>query len=94
MSKSVFISANNGEIEVAIGPGNTVGSAGTPEALSKLLDDHNISGDCHFSSSMDFADEYGFAHYDGAKVLWEQMNEFRMSFGSEEAEDYRAKVRG
>ena len=34
MSKSVFISANNGEIEVAIGPGNTVGSAGTPEALS------------------------------------------------------------
>ena len=67
---------------------------GTPEALSKLLDDHNISGDCHFSSSMDFADEYGFAHYDGAKVLWEQMNEFRMSFGSEEGDDYRAKVRG
>ena len=43
---------------------------------------------------MDFADEYGFAHYDGAKVLWEQMNEFRMSFGSEEEDDYRAKVRG
>ena len=77
MSKSVFINANNGRVEVSIGPGNTVGSAGTPEELSKLIDDNNISGDCYFSSSMDFADEYGFKTWDGARKIWDQMNELR-----------------
>ena len=77
MTKNVFISANNGRIEVAVGPGNTIGSAGTPEELSNLLYDNNIEGDCYFSSSMDFADEYGFETYDGAKILWDQMNELR-----------------
>ena len=77
MTKNIFISANNGEVEVSVGPGNTVGSAATPEALSKIIDDNNISGDCYFSSSMDFADEYGFKTWDGARKIWDQMNELR-----------------
>ena len=48
-----------------------------PEELSKLIDDNNISGDCYFSSSMDFADEYGFKTWDGARKIWDQMNELR-----------------
>ena len=77
MTKNIFISANDGKVEVNVGPGNTVGIAATPEELSKIIDDNNISGDCYFSSSMDFADEYGFKTWDGARKIWDQMNELR-----------------
>ncbi len=77
MSESVFVSANEGKVEINVGPGNTVGSAATAKELSKLLSDNNITGDVWFSSSMDFADEYGFKTWDGARKIWDQMNELR-----------------
>ena len=34
MSDSVFVSANEGKVEVAVGPGNTIFSASTAKELS------------------------------------------------------------
>ena len=70
--ETVFISANNGGIDVGIGVGNTVGHATTPKMLAYILDTHGIYGSVMFTSSMDFADEYGFDHYDGAKKIWNE----------------------
>ena len=78
MSETVFISANNGGIEVGIGVGNKVGFAKTPKMLAYILDTHKIFGEVLFTSSMDFADEYGFDHYDGAKDLWNNAVEMRV----------------
>ena len=78
MSETVFISANNGGIEVGIGVGNKVGFAKTPKMLAYILDTHKIFDEVMFTSSMDFADEYGFDHYDGAKDLWNNAVEMRV----------------
>jgi len=77
MSETVFISANKGGIDVGIGPGNTVGHAKTPKMLAYILDTKKIYGEVMFTSSMDFAYEYGFDHYDGAKDLWNNAVEMR-----------------
>ena len=61
MSETVFISANNGGIEVGIGVGNKVGFAKTAKMLAYILDTHKIFGEVMFCSSMDFATEVGFA---------------------------------
>ena len=75
--ETVFISANNGGIEVGIGVGNKVGFAKTAKMLAYILDTHKIYGSVMFTSSMDFADEYGFDHYNGAKDLWNNAVEMR-----------------
>ena len=78
MSDTVFISANNGGIEVGIGVGNKVGFAKTAKMLAYILDTKKIFGEVMFTSSMDFADENGFTHYDGAKNLWNAAVELRV----------------
>ena len=70
--ETVFIGANNGGIEVFIGVGNKVGFAKTPKMLAYILDTHNIQGEVIYCSTMDFADEVGFATHDGAKILVDQ----------------------
>ena len=73
MTETIFISANNGGIEVEIGAGNKVGFAKTAKMLKYILDTKNINvfeDTIFFSSSMDFAHEYGFAHHDGAKHIF------------------------
>ena len=73
MSETVFISANNGGIEVGIGVGNKVGFAKTAKTLKYILDTKKVNvfeDDIFFTSSMDFAHEEGFADQDGAKELF------------------------
>ena len=70
MSETVFISANNGGIEVGIGVGNEVGRAKTAKMLAYILDTHKIFGEVMFCSSMDFASEYGFADNGDARKLF------------------------
>ena len=76
--ETVFISAQNGGIGVYIGAGNKVGFAKTAKMLAYILDTHKIYGSVMFTSSMDFADEEGFDHYDGAKDLWNAAVELRV----------------
>ena len=77
-NETVFIDAMNGGIGVFIGAGNQVGFAKTPKMLAYILDTKKIFGEVMFCSGMDFADENGFAHYDGAKNLWNAAVELRV----------------
>ena len=79
-NETVFIEAENGGIGVYIGAGNKVGWAKTAKTLKYILDTKNINvfeDRLFFSSSMDFANEYGFATHDGAKKIWEAAIEMR-----------------
>ena len=68
--ESVFIDAQNGGIGVYIGAGNKVGFAKTPKMLAYILDTKKIYGEVMFTSSMDFASEYGFADNGDARKLF------------------------
>ena len=72
-NETVFIDADNGGVGVYIGAGNKVGWAKTAKTLKYILDTKNINvfeDRLFFSSSMDFANEYGFADQDGAKEIF------------------------
>ena len=78
MSDTIFIDAVKGaKVAVFKGVGNEVGRAKTAKMLAYILDTHKIFGEVMFCSSMDFADENGFDHYDGAKNLWKNAVEMR-----------------
>ncbi len=71
-NETVFIDAIEGaKVAVFIGAGNQVGAATTPKMLAYILDTHKIFGEVMFCSTMDFADEVGFATHDGAKKIWD-----------------------
>ena len=76
MSETIFISANNGGLEICKGPGNIIaGNIQTAKTFKYVFETHNIdvdNDDIYYTSSMDFADEEGFDHYDDAKVLAEE----------------------
>ena len=71
MSETVFIDAMNGGIGVFIGAGNQVGFAKTPKMLAYILDTKKIYGQVMFTSSMDFASEYGFADNSDARKFFD-----------------------
>ena len=75
--ETIFIGAEDGGIAVYKGVANKVGFAKTAKMLAYILDTHKIYGEVMFTSSMDFADEEGFAHHDGAKNLWNETVEMR-----------------
>ena len=75
--ETVFISANNGGIEVDIGVGNKVGFAKTPKMLAYILDTHKIFGEVMFCSTMDFATEVGFADDGDARKMFNDAIEMR-----------------
>ena len=77
MTETIFISANNGGIEVDIGVGNKVGFAKTPKMLAYILDTKKIYGEVMFTSSMDFASEYGFADNGDARKFFNDAIELR-----------------
>ena len=81
MSDTVFSSANKGGIEVGIGvfigAGNQVGFAKTPKMLAYILDTKKIYGEVMFTSSMDFASEYGFADNGDARKFFNDAIELR-----------------
>ena len=77
MSETVFIDAMNGGIGVFIGAGNQVGFAKTPKMLAYILDTKKIYGQVMFTSSMDFASEYGFADNGDARKFFDDANAMR-----------------
>ena len=72
LNKIRFIGAHQGGLQLDSDPGVKVGYSKDPNELAKLIKTHGLADDCYFTSCMDFADEYGFDHYDGAKILWEK----------------------
>ena len=77
MSDTVFIEAMCGGIGVYIGVGNKVGFAKTPKMLAYILDTKKIYGEVMFTSSMDFASEYGFADNGDARKFFNDAIELR-----------------
>ena len=77
MSDTVFIDAIDGGIGVFIGAGNQVGFARTPKMLAYILDTKKIYGEVMFTSSMDFASEYGFADNGDARKFFNDAIELR-----------------
>ena len=77
MSDTVFIEAMWGGIGVYIGAGNKVGFARTPKMLAYILDTKKIYGEVMFTSSMDFASEYGFADNGDARKFFNDAIELR-----------------
>ena len=75
-NETIFISANNGGLEIYKGVGNLIaGNIKTAKTFKYVMDTHNIDIDfdtIYYTSSMDFADEEGFAHYGDAKILAEE----------------------
>ena len=66
-----FIAAQDGGIQFFSGVGNQVGFATTPKMVAYVVQTKGLAESVFHSSSMDFADEEGFATYDGAWKLWE-----------------------
>lgn len=65
-----YITALNGGIAVFENFHNELGWASDVNELADLLIKHGASYDVMGSSSMDFADEYGFDSRNGAVDLW------------------------
>ena len=78
-NETIFIDAIEGaQVAVLKGAGNQIGAASTPKMLAYILDTHNIQGSVYYCSTMDFADEVGFATHDGAKKIWDAAMEVRV----------------
>ena len=76
-NETVFIDAENGGIAVYVGVGNKVGFAKTAKMLAYILDTKKIYGEVMFTSSMDFASEYGFADNGDARKFFNNAVEMR-----------------
>lgn len=66
-----FIDAvKTAKVAVFKGVGNEVGRASTAKMLKYILETHKIVDETfYYGSTMDFADEVGFATHDGAKKI-------------------------
>ena len=80
--ETIFLNAQNGAVAVYKGVANLVGLAKNGKTLKYIFDTHNIdymNDTVYFQSTMDFADEEGFATADGAKqIVNEMVNELEI----------------
>ena len=68
--KIEFVSADEGFLELSTQYGDVVARVNTAESVAKVVEMYGYNGG-YYSSSMDFADEYGFATPSAAKELFE-----------------------
>ena len=81
--ETIFLNAQNGAVAVYKGVVNLVGLAKNGKTLKYIFETHNIdymNDTVYFQSTMDFADEEGFATADGAKqIVAEMINEMEIA---------------
>ena len=72
-NESIFLEADNGGIAVYEGPGNRVDWAKNVLSLSTVIENWNLldRDNVFFTSSMDFASEYGFKKNGDAWVMFD-----------------------
>lgn len=79
-----YIQANNGSLEFFAPGWRYVGTSTNVKETALIIDVYGIESGCSLSSSMDFADEYGFPTYHAAKdILYTALYE---------GEDFTAKA--
>lgn len=66
-----YIAADEGHIDM-YSNGDLVGIARTAKTICWYLQEMGFDGSVATSSSIDFADEYGFNTADCAKTLWDE----------------------
>lgn len=70
-----FIDANEGNLDFFVGPFGTdndqIKTATTIAEAAKIIQEHGLAESHYFSSSMDYATEFGFENDDGAKDMFE-----------------------
>ena len=64
-----FVSARDGKLELHVG--DKVKSSANPIILADIMSKYGFDDVVMASSSMDFANEYGFKSHDGAKKLYQ-----------------------
>ena len=71
-NESIFLEADNGGIAVYEGPGNRVDWAKNVLSLSTVIENWDLLDrpNVFFTSSMDFASEYGFKRNQDARILF------------------------
>ena len=71
-NESIFLEADNGGIAIYEGAGNRVDWAKNVLALSDVIENWNLldRDNVFFTSSMDFASEYGFKRNQDARILF------------------------
>ena len=71
-NESIFLEADNGGIAIYEGAGNRVDWAKNVLALSVVIENWNLldRDNVFFTSSMDFASEYGFKRNQDARILF------------------------
>ena len=72
MAKIDYINAYKGGIKMYSGVGNVIGWGKTAKHIAYVIATDGLANTVFGGSSMDFADEEGFDHYDGAKTLWNE----------------------
>ena len=65
-----IVSAKEGKIEMRLEDNTVLPLTDDPKMLALAVGCHGVEG--YFTSSMDFADEYGFARPNAARSLFEQ----------------------
>ena len=68
LEKINFIGAHNGKLELHMG--DKIKSSANPIILADIMSKYGFDDVVMASSSMDFANEYGFKSHDGAKKLY------------------------
>jgi len=75
-NETIFIGAENGGLEIYMGAGNLIaGNIQTAKTFKYVMDTYGVDIDTatiYYTSSMDFATEYGFEDDDDAKTLAEE----------------------
>lgn len=65
-----FLDAINKKVAVYKDVGHCVGHAANAKTLKYILETHKLTEETfYYGSTMDFADEEGFAHHDDAKKI-------------------------
>lgn len=65
-----IVSAKDGKIEMRLKNDTVLPLTNDPKMIALAVGCHGVEG--YFTSSMDFADEYGFARPNAARSLFEQ----------------------
>ena len=92
-NESIFLQADNGGIAIYEGAGNRVDWAKNPLALSVVIENFNLldRDNVFFTSSMDFASEYGFKRDQDARILFGEASSIFLR-REEAEEEHRRKM--
>jgi len=80
-----YVSAHHGKLLIELKDGKVLPLAADAQDVALAMAAYGVSANGKFSSSMDFADEFGFENSQGAHVLWDEGRKLYLSVGTKES---------